>query len=122
METIRYRPANMVPGTNLPSRREADAVLDTCDDPPGVLGEDRGLAGVDAATVCVAKMLAPVSTARPHVEQKRLLSAISLEQDGQVAMTASHNRTTGTGARRGLRDSSCNSPLRKLAILLDFVF
>ncbi len=91
---MRYRPANIVPGTNLPSRREADEVLDTRDDSADGLGEDLGAAGVAAVTVRVAKTPAFASTARPHVEQKRLLPAISLAQDGHVAMTAFHDRIT----------------------------
>jgi hypothetical protein len=51
---------------------------------------------VDVATVCVAKTpaSASASTRRPHVEQNRLLPAISLAQDGQIAMIALHDRTS----------------------------
>jgi hypothetical protein len=94
IETIRYRPASRVPGTNRLSLREDAEELATRDGPlTGVLGDDRGVEGLEAATVRVAKTSASASTGRPQVEQKRLAALISLAQDGHVVMAASHDRT-----------------------------
>ena len=85
MDTIRYRPASSVPGKNRLSVREENEEVPRRDDPlPGVFGEDRGVAGLELATVRVAKTSA--STLCPQVEQKRLVSAISLAQDGHFVM------------------------------------
>ena len=79
---MRYRPASSVPGTNRLSDREAEEeeeeeVAERADPLEGVRG-------TEAATVRVANTSA--STACPQVEQKRLFSAISLVQDGQMVM------------------------------------
>src|SRR5258708_35503885 len=93
MGTIRYRPASTVPGTKRLSVRAADEELPRRDDPlPGVRGADSGLAATEVATVRVANTSA--STLCPHMEQKRLWSAISLAQDGHLVMAdAFHDRT-----------------------------
>src|ERR1700722_16992654 len=92
-ETMRYRPASSVPGTNRLSECEGDEELPRREEPlAGVLGGDRGRAGFAAATVRVAK----TSSARfsPQAEQKRLFSGVSLAQDGHFLMASvSHDRT-----------------------------
>jgi len=87
---MRYRSANSVPGTNRLSPR-VDDELDKRD--PVELGipeeeaEARGVAGLEAATVRVAKT--STSTGFPQLGQKRLWSAISPLQDGHDGMNFS---------------------------------
>ena len=67
---MRYRAASSVPGTKRVSAWEEEDEVPRPDEPL----PDRGVAGLEAATVRVAKMSA--STFCPQVEQKRLFSAI----------------------------------------------
>jgi hypothetical protein len=81
MDTMRYRPASSVPGTNRLSDREEEEEEEGVTERADPL---EGVRGTEAATVRVANTSA--STACPQVEQKRLFSAISLVQDGQMVM------------------------------------
>jgi len=78
---MRYRPASSVPGTNRLSDREEEEEEEEVAERADPL---EGVRGTEAATVRVANTSA--STACPQVEQKRLFSAISLVQDGQMVM------------------------------------
>jgi hypothetical protein len=80
---MRYREASSVPGTKRLSECEED-VARRDELPLGVRAADRGVAGMEVATVRVAKI--PASIFSPQVEQKRLFSAISLAQDGHLVM------------------------------------
>jgi hypothetical protein len=83
-DTIRYRPASNVPGRKRLLREDEELRTPEGELPLLECDEDRGVAGLTEATVCVANT--SNSTALPHKEQKRLCSAISLAQDGHFGM------------------------------------